>query len=148
MLVMDGDDRAVSGAALTALATRLWGTDLAMMKSRAIEEIDAAAEVARRRFITIGAGQAMEYMATEAEARDFEAGGAGPWPFLDAEREALGEGTTLAQVSAAVLAQVDAWKAAGGEIKRLRRAAKMAIEAAATPAAVASATVVAWPAPV
>lgn len=147
MLVLNGSDQPVTGGALTALAKRLWGDDLPAMKIRAIEEIDASAEMARRRFITIGAGQAMEYMATEAEARDFDAGGAGPWPFLEAEREALGEGTTLAQVSAAVLAQVNAWKVAGGEIKRLRRAAKMAIEAAVTPAAVASATVVAWPAP-
>lgn len=147
MLVVDGDDRPVVGSALTALAARLWGKDLDQMKVQALGEVDAAAEAARRRFITPGGGQAMEYMATEAEARDFNAGGVGPWPFLEAERGALGGDATLAQVSAAVLAQVEAWKVAGGEIKRLRRAAKMAIEAAMTPAAVAAATVVAWPSP-
>lgn len=147
MPVLDGEDRPVTGGALTALATRLWGDDLAQMKSRAMVEIDAAAEAARRRFITTGAGQAMEYMATEAEARAFDAGGPGPFPFLQAEADALGGDATLSQVSAAVLAQVVAWRAAGAEIKRLRRAAKMAIDAAETPADVAAATAIDWPAP-
>lgn len=147
MLVLDVDGLPVTGAALTALAVRLWGDDLPTMKLRAIADVDAAAEVARRRFITIGSGQAMEYMATEAEARDFNAGGAGPWPFLEAERDASAEGTTLAEVAAAVLQQVAAWQAVGAEIKRLRRAAKMAIDAALNAAGVAAATVVVWPEP-
>lgn len=147
MLALDADGQPVTGEALTALAIRMWGDDLARMKLRAMEEVDAAAEVARRRFITPGSGQAMEYLSTETEARDFDAGGVGPWPFLEAERDAMGGGVTLAQVAAVVQAQVAAWRAVGGEIKRLRRAAKMEIEAALTPAEVATATVIAWPAP-
>lgn len=141
------DDQPVTGAVLTALAERLWGADLPTMKLRAAEAVDAAAEVARRRFITIGSGQAMEYMATEAEARDFSAGGEGPWPFLEAERDALPGDATLAEVAASVLLQVAAWQMVGAEIKRLRRAAKMEIESAITSAEVAAATQVAWPEP-
>lgn len=147
MLALDGDDKPVAEPVLTALATRLWGDDLTRMKVLAMEEIDAAAEVARRRFITTGAGQAMEYMATEAEALAFDAGGPGPFPFLEAECDALGRKVTLAQVSAGVLDQVAAWRAAGAAIKSLRRTAKMMIEAAKTPAEVAAATVIVWPAP-
>ncbi len=145
MLAMDADERPLTGDALTALAVRMWGSDLALMKERAAAEVDAAAEVARRRFITPGSGQAMEYLSTETEAQDFDAGGKGPWPFLEAERDALGGKVTLAEVAAAVQAQVAAWRAVGGEIKRLRRAAKMAIDAAKTAAEVAAATVINWP---
>jgi predicted RNA-binding Zn ribbon-like protein len=45
--------------------------ELAAAKASAAAEVDADAEAARLRFITPGAGQSLEYAATEAEARAF-----------------------------------------------------------------------------
>lgn len=116
-------------------------------KAAAAARVDRQAEAARAAWLTPGAGQAMEYLSTEAEARRFVAsGGAGDYPFLAAELQAKGTGT-LAEIAAEVIALADAWTAAGAEIKRLRRSAKMAIEAAETHEAVAAAAAVAWPLP-
>lgn len=126
--------------------------DLAAAKASAVAEVDALAEAARLRFITPGAGQSLEYAATEAEARAFvTAGGTGDpedWPWINAERLAAGGAATLAEVAQQVLALADAWRATGAAIKRIRRAAKLQIEAAATIAAVRAVVAgVDWPQP-
>ena len=126
--------------------------ELVAAKAAAAAEVDAAAEAARLRFITPGAGQSLEYAATEAEARAFvAANGAGDpddWPWINAERLAAGGAATMAQVAQQVLALADAWRATGAEIKRVRRAAKLQVEAATTIAAVrAAVTGAAWPQP-
>jgi hypothetical protein len=126
--------------------------ELAAAKATASAEIDADAEAARLRFITPGAGQSLEYAATEAEARAFvAAGGTGEpeaYPWLNAERLAAGGTATVAQVAQQVLALADAWRASGAEIKRIRRAAKLQVEAATTIAAVRAALAgTDWPQP-
>lgn len=148
MRVDDGEGGVIPDDMLAALAVRRWGEDMALMRARASAEVDASAEAARGRWITTGAGQAMEYLLTEQEARAYEAGEEGPFPLLEAELDARG-GTvlTLSDVAAEVLVLAGAWRMAAAEIKRRRRAAKLAIEAADTPAKVARAADVAWPAP-
>jgi hypothetical protein len=127
---------------------------LALLKEQALRGTDQAAELARLRFITGGAGQALEYQQTEAEARAWSAAPSpalADFPFLKAEVDAIAEATGQAPdpavVAASVVAQADAWKLAGSEIKRLRRAAKLTIEAATTPEEIAAAQVVPWPSP-
>lgn len=148
MQMRDGEGNPLPVETMAAMLRRRWGDDLAQVRAGALAEIDAAAESARGAFITRGAGQAMEYLATEAEARAFMAGAAGPFPFLDAERDALGGAVTLAQVAAEVLAQAAAWQVVGGAIKRTRRAGKLAIEASGSVEDIALAlAAVTWPQP-
>lgn len=148
MRVLDADGEPLPVDTLAAMIRRRWGEGVPELRAGALAEIDQAAEIARSAFITVGAGQAMEYLATEAEARAFDAGAPGPFPFLAAERDAMGAGATLAQVSASVLAQADAWAGIGAAIKRIRRAAKMKVEAAQTVEEIAVALAeVEWPKP-
>jgi hypothetical protein len=147
MRMLDGEGHPLPVDTMAAMVRRRWGESLAEVRAGALAEIDAGAEVARGAFITRGAGQAMEYLATEAEARAFDAGAPGPFPFLEAERDALGGTVTLAQVSAAVVAQANAWAVVGSTIKRVRRGAKMRVEAATTVEEIAVALAdVEWPA--
>lgn len=135
------------------------GPSLAALKAAAILQIDTEAEAARLRYLTAGAGQALEYQATEAEARALlaeAAGGGTPdpaaYPFVQAEVAAVlsatGAAVPIADAAAAVLVEADAWKAVGAYIKELRRAAKLRVDAAPSPAAVAAAAAgIGWPAP-
>jgi hypothetical protein len=148
MQVLDVDGRPVPVETVVPMLARRWGDSVDQVRAAALIEIDAAAERARGAFITRGAGQAMEYLATEAEARAFDAGARGPFPFLEAERDAADAAVTLAQVSTAVLAQATAWAQAGAAIKRMRRAAKLRVEAAETIEEIAVAlAAVKWPEP-
>lgn len=125
---------------------------LDVLKRAASRAVDDAAEVVRLRFITGGAGQALEYQQTEWEARawrfDEELDN---FPFLKAEVDALAEATGQppdpGAVVATILAQAEAWQSVGAEIKRLRRAAKLAIDAATTPEQIEQAKNIAWPQP-
>ena len=113
--------------------------ELAAAKVEAAAQVDTAAEAARLLFITPGSGQSMEYVATEAEARAFVAApteNPADWPWLNAERLASGGTMTVAQIAQQVLEMANAWRSVGAEIKRTRRAAKVAIESAATIGAV------------
>lgn len=126
--------------------------ELAAAQAAAIVAIDAEAEAARLLWITPGAGQALEYQATEEDARRYQANnGAGDpedYPWLRAELLAIDGDSTLADTAASTLAQADAWVAIGSEIKRIRRTAKLAVAAATTIAAVrAAASGIAWPQP-
>lgn len=148
MQMRDGEGNPLPIETMAAMLRRRWGDDTEQVRAAALAEIDAAAEAARGAFITRGAGQSMEYLATEAEARAFDAGGPGPFPFLEAERDALGGTVTLAQVSADVLAQAGAWQTVGAAIKRARRAGKLAVEAAATVEEISVAlAAISWPQP-
>lgn len=129
---------------------------LAEAKAAAIARVDAAAESARLQYLTPGAGQALEYQQTEAEARAYRAAGypafvAADYPFLEAERQAVLAATgTLPDPQAVadeVIAQADAWRQAGSAIKELRRAAKLKIEQATTHAEIRAAEQIAWPSP-
>ena len=125
--------------------------ELADAKAAALATVDADAEAARLRFITPGAGQSLEYAATEAEARAYIAAPSSDpdaWPWINAERLASGGALTLAQVAQQVVALSAAWRATGAEIKRIRRAAKISIDSASTILAVRSVVdSIVWPTP-
>lgn len=135
------------------------GPDLAALKASALVRIDAEAEAARLAFVTGGAGQAMEYQATEAEGRALMAAlqaGQIPdladYPFIKAEFDAIvqsgGGVPAMVAVAQMVVGMAAAWSTAGSEIKRLRRLAKLRVEAASTPAEViAASSGISWPAP-
>ena len=131
------------------------GASIDAVRAAAIAEVDAAAEAARSTFLTPGAGQALEYTATEADARAYIAAGSpaspaeGSYPFLLAEiaaLQAVGVTVTMAEAASSVLAEAEAWREAGAAIKRLRREAKLRIAAATTVAAVRDAARITWPA--
>jgi hypothetical protein len=134
------------------------GPSLAEVKAQLTFRVDAEAEVARLRYLTPGSGQALEYQATESDARAFmaahlagEVPSIADYPFLAAEALAIemAKGIVPDPVAVAqdVIAQADAWIAAGSEIKALRRGAKLAIEAASSPAEARAAAQVTWPQP-
>jgi hypothetical protein len=114
-----------------------WGTGLEAVKAAAMAKVDRIAEARRQQHITPGPGQALEYQATEAEARRWRPGdGFAGYPFMRAEADAVEDATgtrpSAAEVAAAIIMQADAWAQIGARIKRRRRAAKMKIEAATT----------------
>ena len=104
--------------------------------------VDEAAELARAQFITPGAGQAMTYLAKQAEAAAYLADAAAPTPFLTAEAAATS--TTVAALAPVVHARALAWTTAGARIEAARMAAKAAIAAATTVGHLASAAAVDW----
>lgn len=128
---------------------------LATLKDSAMWEVDQQAEAARLRFITSGAGQSLEYQSTEAEARAYLADPSpnlNNYPFLKAEVDAVADATNgpppaASAVAAEVVTQANAWKVAGAQIKRLRRAAKLRIGAAVNANQIQNATQISWPTP-
>lgn len=130
--------------------------NLPAARQKAWAIIDEQAEAARMRFITPGAGQAMEYQATEAEGRKFVANNyqgysAEEYPFMEAERLAIelatGQPTSPEQIAHIIITQANAWIYAGSEIKRLRREAKIKIEKATSLEEIELYTNVDWPTP-
>lgn len=106
--------------------------DAGSAKSAARALIDIAAERARLRFITSGAGQAMVYQRKEVQARAclaaYDAANpppAGAYPALEAE---VGiNGTDVLAVAQVVVAVADSWGAIADQIEALRLRAKKAI---------------------
>lgn len=129
---------------------------LAAAKETACTRIDAKAESLRAAVLTPGSGQAAEYYLTHAEAVHYlaaVASGQTPaeanYPFLLAEQAALAatSGTVgLAAVATAVMADVNASKAALSAIKAIRRRGKLTVKAATDVAGVAAAeAALVWP---
>lgn len=110
------------------------------VKVRAQAWIDREAEAQRLARLTPGEGQMLEYEATQRETRAARAAlDAGEtldpadYPMLEAERLAYADAgvtKTLAEIVAAIEGEIATWKTLGASIKRTRRAAKMAIDAA------------------
>lgn len=144
---------------------------LADRKAEAIARVDTEAEAARMLFITGGAGQSQEYRLTEEQALAYVAASY-PTPFgttfqtttyafVYAEMQALNDAdpttypmTTQGEIDAlaetvadAIVAESAAWRTAAASIKRLRRAAKLVIDAATTHAEVYDAMQITWPTP-
>ncbi|MBC7952242.1 MAG: hypothetical protein H7Z12_10560 [Rhodospirillaceae bacterium] len=101
---------------------------LDLAKNEAKAQVDAAAEVARQRFLTPGSGQAMVYQQKATEARALQAGAAGPFRHLEAEAGITAK--TIAEVAAVVLAVEAAWLDISAMIETQRLTAKAAINAA------------------
>lgn len=116
--------------------------NLAAIKAFKQTEIDAEAEAERLKYITAGYGQAMTYMAKNAEALGYLANNAYPTPFLSAEAAATG--TTVAALAVVVRDAALAWQAAGAAIEAARMGAKAAITAATNLAEIAEAATVDW----
>ncbi len=109
------------------------------------QQVDEAASMARRRFGAADPAQARAYAAKAAEARAWLAGTAPPGPWLLAEVEATGR--DLRSIAEAIVARADAEADAELIIEARRRAAKAAIDAADSPAAMHAAAQVDWPEP-
>lgn len=126
---------------------------LAWLKQQAMTNIDEQAEAARLRFITPGSGQALEYQLTEMEAQQALVLGPdaivaeGTFPLLEAEVLARKGTISLFQAAQEVMSQAQAWRAMAGQIKALRRGAKLAVEEAQSEEAVSEARKIRWPTP-
>lgn len=127
---------------------RVWTVtprDLATVKAETKARIDREAEDARLRYITAGAGQALEYQEAAEEAVRYAAtGGAGAYPMLQASVDA-GEAPDLATAAALITGRENAWATIGANIRRLRLTAKRAIDTATTVDEAAAAATVTWP---
>lgn len=144
------------------------GPTLSVRKAEAKIVVDTAAEVARLTFITPGAGQSQEYKLTEDQARAYKAAGY-PTPFdttaqttydmVHAEMLAQADAglitlsnqteidTAAHDITDEIVAEATAWRAAAKTIKRLRRGAKLTIDAATTFAEIHAALQITWPTP-
>lgn len=107
---------------------------LSALKSRALIEIDTAAERARLRYITPGAGQAQTYQMKLEQAQAYQSAGspadASPWPFIAAESAALA--VTPAEAAALIIATRDAWVTVGAAIEQARMGGKRAVTQSAS----------------
>lgn len=102
------------------------------LQTAAKQEVDNAAETARQRYITPGAGQSMAYQEKSDEATDYAAANypadLTSYPFIQAEVNATGK--TAQQAADDIIAQRSAWVAKGAAIEELRIKAKQDIDAA------------------
>ena len=126
----------------TANAIIVAEVNLQPVKDSAAAQVDAAAEVEREKLITGGSGQAMTYIAKNAEALGWLANNAYPTPFLSAEAAAIG--STVAALAAEVRNSAIAWQTAGAAIEGKRRKAKVDIQAATNIAEIHAAMQVDW----
>lgn len=101
-------------------------------KALARYKVDQAAEYARLRYITNGAGQAMVYQLKGAEAEAYITAGypvdTSSYPFIQAEMNATGK--TKEQAADDIITQRNAWVALGASIEQQRLAGKGAVDAA------------------
>ena len=152
MLAAPGQWRYVAGTLIAG-----WGIapNMPALIKRAQDQVDAAAETARLTFITPGAGQALEYQATQTQALA-AAAAADPldvalYPWLVAEQSAqaaAGVTVTLRTVATQVITLTNAWETVGAAIKEIRRSAKLQIAAATTEAEIQTVLdAITWPAP-
>jgi hypothetical protein len=132
-------------AAADAVIAAFEPSDLATVKAEAKAQIDLDAEHARLRYITAGAGQALEYQEASDEAvRITATGGVGLYPMLQASVDA-GEASDLAAAATLVLQRENACTTIFSEIRRLRLSAKRAVDQAETYDGIWAATSVVWP---
>jgi len=113
------------------------------VRASLLEQIDAAAEDIRSRFITLGSGQALTYQRKESEARAWtpETDPA-EVPFLAAEAAALG--VSLSEVVTTVIEAADFWAVVGAAIEAVRLRAKRAVADAGGFHELAAAVLVDW----
>ncbi|MEQ9330257.1 hypothetical protein [Thalassobaculum sp.] len=135
---------ALTGDALAAA----WAADGAAASRR----IEAAAEAARLRFLTPGAGKAMTYRAKLSEWTRYQADGVrDPADYPFAAAEAAVRSLSLSEVMALWQGNIEAWAGVvGPAIEALEQGGKLAVAAAVAArdrTALAAAEVIAWPAP-
>lgn len=110
--------------------------DLNAAKTAAKRAIDDAAELTRRRYLTPGAGQAMEYEAVVREAERRLAGKPGAYPMLQSDVDA-GLASDLDDAATLVMQRRSQWETVGAAIRSLRLARKRDLDGANTQAMVA-----------
>ncbi|MCB2186293.1 MAG: hypothetical protein KQJ78_07740 [Deltaproteobacteria bacterium] len=113
--------------------------DLEEAKAEALARIDAAAEAVRLQLITPGSGQAMAYLAKEAEARAWQDDPdpePANYPFLAAETADTRE--DMATTAGIILARAKTWRQAGAAVEGVRLEAKRAVREAEDAAGVAA----------
>lgn len=110
--------------------------DLRPLRADAMAAVDGMAEAARAETATGGALQALTYRAKLDEARDVVAGGGGTHPILEAE--AAARGVDVSALASLVIATAESWAATTAAIEGKRIAAKLAIDAATSAAAIRS----------
>lgn len=119
--------------------------DIEVLKADALRMIDASAEIYRLRFLTAGSGQAMAYQQKLDEARAYVANpGIDPAEIPHIIAEAAATGMTPAEKAGQIVATFAAWQLVSAGIEAKRAAAKIAVEAAATPEALTAAANVDW----
>lgn len=130
------------------------GQSLDEIKASAKSKIDTEAEAVRASFRTQGEGQAIEYAATEADARAFIKqlnASLTNYPFLKAEVDAVSGASGSApdpyDVARGIIMRANAYLALCASVKLLRRQAKLAIDAATTVDEVRAVANVNWPSP-
>ncbi|ABS15012.1 hypothetical protein I6H96_06590 [Brucella anthropi] len=124
-------------------------TNLVQLKSWLKNEVDAAAETERLKYITPGDGQAMTYQQKVTEAQALKATSnpqVSYYPLLSSEVGITAE--TLSDVADIVLAAFAMWQQIGAAIEGIRLGAKIDIDAAADEAtAHAIVDAIEWPQP-
>jgi hypothetical protein len=116
--------------------------DLDVLRTMAVELIDAGAEAVRQKYLTPGAGQAMTYQRKEAEARAWVVDNRTVTPFLTAEAPA--RGMTVAALADEIIDLADAWTAVGSAIEGMRMGAKAAVVRASNLGEIVAASKVDW----
>lgn len=150
-----GQTSVVSGSRV--VVTREYGAiDLMPLKNLAKAKIDAEAEVARSRHITLGSGQEREYALVAEDLERYamrlsvnkdplvENGVPIAYPALQAS-VAAGEAENIPAAYAFISAREGASANALMQIRQLRIAAKRAVVAATSIAQIESATQIGWP---
>ncbi|HEV7658842.1 MAG TPA: hypothetical protein VGO55_03250 [Allosphingosinicella sp.] len=116
--------------------------DMAAIDAELLASIDAAAGAFRGRFLTTIIGQQSAYRRKETEARALVAGGAGPWPMIEAEAAATG--VEAAELAAVIIAGADTWADLEPKIEAARLGAKKAVTAATTEAEKRAEAAIQW----
>ena len=117
--------------------------DLSAVRAAIVVRINAEAEAVRMLHLTPGFGQSKVYDAQEREARALMAGESGVTPFLSAKAD--GEGKTVAEVAAEVIAGADRWQVIGPAIERVRSATRARVMSATTFGHIVDASFPDWP---
>ncbi|NLS25700.1 hypothetical protein S2M10_06700 [Sphingomonas sp. S2M10] len=105
--------------------------DLTDLKAGLRTSVCEKAEAVRNLYLTPGSGMAITYTRKEGEARAWSSGGdPSAVPFLAAEAAATG--MAIDDLAALVIAEADAWVAAGSAIEARRRGLLVEIEEATT----------------
>lgn len=104
------------------------------LKPGALVAIDAAASVARGRYLTSGIGQDSTYLAKASEAEAFLQAGspADASAYFLLKPEADARGITVADLAVEVIAARDAWHQVAGEIEGVRISGKALVTNAGT----------------
>jgi len=142
---LERPERPIKGVYEWDLISWSWVWNQQQNKQHIKDTIDSHAESTRLRFITPGAGQAMEYQESYAQARVKKANPSAVVPMVAADRKA-GMKNPLTQqpiqsddeAADVIIFMYEQWLLVGAAIREIRLKAKVDIDAATTPEEVES----------